>query len=166
MILKKEGVVIYTGFVDPEIYEEEYDSLTIYNVEISTSSLAILKRVNNELFGMMQIKDIVSKILSEIDITDITWDIKKKGVYNDTLVNVEDLVINTDVFLNDDLNEKQNYYEILESIVVPFGAWFYLYDNKVVITDKPQLEGEDINLDTNILYGSSLEIAEDRKSVV
>lgn len=165
IVLYKEDQIIYTGFVDPEIYEEEYDSLTTYNVEISTSSLAILKRIDNPLFGMMTIKSIVSQLLGEIGITDINWNIQKKGIVDNLQVNVEDLTINTDVFLKENLNDFENCYDILESVLIPFGAWLYYYDNKVLITDKPQLIGNEINIDENILNDSSLEIADTYKDI-
>lgn len=163
VLLYKSGNLIFTGYIDPEVYEEDYSTTSNYEVNINCSTVGMLDRVESQLHDMMTLKDIVATIMQEIDINNIEWDVAKKGVVDSELIAAENLSINTDLFRGKEKNDS--YKEILEEISNSFGAYFFLYDNKLLITDRPTSHGSTFNIDSNIINSATLEVAKTYKDI-
>ena len=61
--VRREGVLYWQGALDPELYNEPYNSLADYEVSLTFSDLGILKRLKYDLSGIQTVRSIVQDAL-------------------------------------------------------------------------------------------------------
>lgn len=144
--IKRNGGIVWQGFLDSELYAEPYDDADNYPIHFSaTDGLSLLNRLryldssNNPYTGVVTQWSVIAKILKKLG---LTW--------SAVLVNISttspDLTLSTgETIFHKTYIRNDNYYnedgdpescrKVIEEILRPYGAFLILDGNVVIITD-------------------------------
>lgn len=128
--LYKNDTLIWSGHVDSEVYEENYNSSSRYPVTISASDLGLLKRNNFTLKGIVSIFDIV-KVAVEVARIDfnalyIADTIGLEGINNRYL---EYMYANSLNF------ENMTIYDVIDGVLKSLSLRFIYVAGNIYLTD-------------------------------
>lgn len=151
--LLKGSQVIYKGFIDSEIYEEDFNTQSNYAIDIKCGNVKILKRIDFDGSGRMKVVDALQYCLDKIDM---------KLNFNSQLksgsINCKDFYINTDIFQKD--GEFGKCYDVIEAVLnslclrsMIIGDTYYVFDN-AQINSRPVVNYYDYSLGEAILSAS------------
>ena len=157
----RNGILYWSGMLDPEFYEEPYSEAKEYDVQLTFSDFGILDRCKYRLGGVQTLLDIVKHCvdMSGINYTDIRQDYISTSLDGLTSMNLSELSIRSENFYDEE-GEALTLYEVLEGILQPLGirmvqrkaeVWLYdlngLYQSvgtkEVEWTDCDQMMGTD-----------------------
>lgn len=126
--LLKGSEVLFSGYLDSEIYEEDYNTLTKYSINFKAGNTKILKRLDFDLSGTATVIQVLTRCLSKIGLSLNYSSVLKSGV-----INSGDFIINTSVFYKD--NEPMNCWDVVEKVLqslnlrsLVVGNVFYVFD--------------------------------------
>ena len=137
MDVYRNNVLYWSGTLDPEFYEEPYESAYGYVVQLTFSDFGILDRLRYSLTGMQTINDIVRYIIQAsgiafngVDISHVTTTLPG----NTQVASAGGLCVRSENFVDED-GEAATLWEVLEGILQPLALriiqrWgkVYLYD--------------------------------------
>lgn len=134
VLLYKTGVLIFSGFIDSETYEEPYEQYDRYTVDVSCGNIKILNRIDYNSAGFATIGEIINDIFNQVGIFSTTWMVNKKMVSpSNTTYDLIDVVVNKERFYSDD--DKITYYEVLEEVLKTFNLKVFIVNNYAYILD-------------------------------
>lgn len=158
--LLKGDQVIYSGYLDSEIYEEDYNTLRNYPINFKAGNIKVLKRLDFDLNGKHSVKSVLNHCLNKLGVT-LNYN---SGVTSGS-VNSSEFIIDTSIFYND--GEYSNCHEVIEKVLqslnlrsMIIGNVFYCFDNSTISKRTP------INMDSLLLGNAVLGSTECYKEVV
>lgn len=158
--LLKGAEVIFSGYLDSEIYEEDYNTKKNYPIDFKAGNIKILKRIDFDLNGKHSVKTILQHCLNKLGMTLNYSSSLKSGS-----INSGDFITNTSVFYKD--GEYTSCFDVIESVLqslalrsMVIGNTFHVFDNET-ITGRTPLKMEDY-----LLGNATLKSAECYKEVV
>lgn len=150
----KNGVSYWTGSLDPEFYEEPYESAFGYEVGLTFSDFGILDRIDYRHTGVMSVRNIVMEcmalmgIAQEPDISLASSEVDAGDAGYDSVV--YGLSVRSENFYDED-GEPSSWREVLEGVLQPLALRIVQRSGKVFVYDLNGLytkgEGEEIMWD-------------------
>ena len=126
--LLKGYQVIFSGYLDSETYEEDYNTFTKYPINFKAGNIKILKRLDFDLSGNKTVKEVINHCLSKIGIS-----LNYNSSLRSGTINSGDFIINTSIFYSD--NEPMNCWDVVEKVLqslclrsMIIGDTFYVFD--------------------------------------
>lgn len=127
--LLKGSEVIFSGYLDSEIYEEDYNTQRNYPIDFKAGNIKILKRIDFDLNGKHSVKTILQHCLNKLGMALNYSSSLKSGS-----INSGDFIANTSVFYKD--GEYTSCFDVIESVLqslalrsMVIGNTFYVFDN-------------------------------------
>lgn len=136
MDVYKDNALYWSGALDPEFYEEPYETASGYEVSLTFSDFGILDRVKYDLAGMQTLRDIIAYALQRAGILygEINTEHVSTTFTDGTPVTGGGLSVRSDNFIDED-GEASTLREAVEGILQPLAARMaqragiiYLYD--------------------------------------
>lgn len=133
----RNNALYWSGAIDPEFYEEPYDSGSGYTVSLTFSDFGILDRLKYDLSGMKTLREIVQYALNsagfiygDIDTSHIST------VFADNYAGIANggLSVRSENFVDED-GEHSTLYEVLEGILQPLAVRIVQRAGKVYLYD-------------------------------
>lgn len=134
--IEREGLLYWTGTLDPEFYEEPYTDNEDYEVELTFSDFGIFERLQYNLVGMQTLWAILSDALGRariIEPVDQHW-ISIQITPNSGNMTLGDLSVRSENFTDED-GEVSNMKEVIEGIMQPLGLRIVQRNGKVFVYD-------------------------------
>lgn len=160
--LFKDNVIEFTGYLDSELYEEDFNFERNYSIVFKCGNVKILKRLPFDLNGRYTVEEIITHILSKIDMK-LNYNSSIFGGVdvNNISIKSKDFYVNTSVFLETDIQEEPtNCYDVLEEIMKSLhlisqlkGDTLYVYDLKS-IEDKTPVDQYKYAMNDTLLIAS------------
>lgn len=132
----REGVLYWSGCLDPEFYEEPYDRGAFYDVELTFSDFGILGRLPYDLTGPQTLRAILNRAIyltkgnfSGVDETRISTKFE-----DGKPVTLDSLSIASENFFDED-GEASTYQEVIEGILQPLALRMIQKAGKIYIYD-------------------------------
>lgn len=119
----RDGVLYWSGTLDPEFYEEPYSTLSDYEVSLTFSDFGILERLRFDLSGMLTLRELLDNALERSGVNYVRVD---EGYISTSLdggksvMSLGDLTVRCDNFYDED-GEALTLREVLEGIFQPLG---------------------------------------------
>lgn len=158
--LLKGPEVVFSGYLDSEIYEEDYNTQKNYPIDFKAGNIKILKRIDFDLNGKHSVKTILQHCLNKLGMT-----LNYSSTLKSGSINSGDFIANASVFYKN--GEYTNCYNVIESILqslalrsMVFGNTFYVFDNETIALRKT------IKMEDYLLGNAILKSAECYKEVV
>lgn len=133
----RNGVLYWSGTLDPEFYEEPYERAANYVVSLTFSDFGVLDRLKYTLSGMLTLDEIVRYCLAEtsinyggIDESLISTSVKPGGA----AMKLNSLKVRSDNFYDED-GEAMSLKEVIEGILQPLGLRMVQRNGKVFVYD-------------------------------
>ena len=138
--LYRNGVRIWTGFVEPELYSEP-DVPVPYDVRIiATDGLGELKRYDYELEGTHTLREHLNHILSKTGIDrEILFSSSMVLTTSETSYNSNVLLDSVEISLDHELGET--CYDVLQHLLSAFNAGITMHANYWLIYRENDLKG-------------------------
>lgn len=163
----RDGVLYWSGALDPELYEEPYSEKKDYIVSFTFSDFAPLDRVRWDKTGILSIQDIIDTCLerSGINYTELVKYISTSEYQNvDSVIDLSEMYVLSDNFYDED-GEAMTMREVLNETLRPFAlrmvqkrGKIYLYDLNAIYTGMPTEEvywdSTDAQLDVDKVYNN------------
>lgn len=132
----REDVLYWSGCLDPEFYEEPYDSGAFYDVELTFSDFGILSRLRYNLADMKTAREILADALkrSGINFSGIDETMISTSLSGATPLKLADLTLRSDNFFDED-GEALTLYETIEAILQPLALRMIQKAGKIFIYD-------------------------------
>ena len=140
----RDGVLYWSGVLDPELYEEPYSEKKDYIVSFTFSDFAPLDRVRWDKTGILSIQDIIDTCLerSGINYTELVKYISTSEYQNvDSVIDLSEMYVLSDNFYDED-GEALTIRQVLDETLRPFalrmiqkGGKIYLYDLNAIHSD-------------------------------
>ena len=133
----RANALYWSGAIDPEFYEEPYQSEKGYTVSLTFSDFGILDRIKYDLSGIKTLREITQYALNragflygDIDTSHIST------VFADNSASIANggLSIRSDNFVDED-GEASTLYEVLEGILQPLSVRIVQRAGKVYLYD-------------------------------
>ena len=137
MDVYRDNALYWSGMLDPEFYEEPYESLKDYTVSLTFSDFGILKRLKYGLGGMKTLNDILRYALSQSGINTSGVDeafISTSLLPTGNRMSLSDLKVRSDNFYNED-GEASELSEVLEGVYQPLGLKIVQRCGKIYVYD-------------------------------
>lgn len=131
----RDGRKYWSGSIDPEFYEEPYETAMGYEVTLTFSDFGILDRIKYDLTGIQTLQDIVRYAIAragldcEIDNSHVTTCFD-----NGATIRGGALSIRSENFIDED-GEASTLYEVLEGILQPLAIRMIQREGKVYLYD-------------------------------
>ena len=150
----RNGILYWSGTLDPEFYEEPYSEAKEYEVLLTFSDFGILDRIKYHLSGIQTLYDIVEHCiaLSGMNQHGIRQDYISTSLdENGAQLKLADLSIRSENFYDED-GEACTLYEALEGILKPLGlrmvqrmaqVWLYDLNGLYTLAGTKQVEWTD-----------------------
>lgn len=126
--LIKGSEVIWLGYLDSEIYEEDFNTKKKYPINFKCGNTKIMKRHDFDLTGNDTVRNILTHCMAKIGLN---------LSYNSSLrsgaINSGDFIINTSVFYND--TEAMNCWDVIEKILQSLGLRSMVIGNTFHVFD-------------------------------
>lgn len=132
----KNGVIYWSGCLDPEFYTEPYSSGMNYLVSLSFSDFGILHRLNYNLSGMKTLEEVLLDALtrSKINYLSVNQGYISTRVSDVLTLRMNRLSVRSDNFFDED-GVPMDLYSVLEGIFQPLAlkcvqrnGVIYIYD--------------------------------------
>ncbi len=122
MDVYREGVLYWSGLLDPEFYEEPYERLSHYVVPLTFSDFGILSRLKYRLSGLQSLSSILDDALDRSQLNYVRLD---ADAYISTCLGGDKAVpsalsVNSENFVDED-GEECTLSEVLTGIFQPLG---------------------------------------------
>ena len=136
MDVYKSNKLYWSGALDPEFYEEPYETLNGYEVSLTFSDFGILDRIKYDLSGIQTIRDIITYALQRAVIlySGLNTDYITTTFTDGASITGGGIVVRSENFVDED-GEASTLYEVLEGILQPLAirivqraGTIYLYD--------------------------------------
>lgn len=140
LLLKINGVLAWQGVIDPELYEEPYDTYNDYEVTLNFSDFGVLDRMPFDGYPAGQIvsvRNIVEKAVKAIGVFDTVAFTNLYTLATDTSSAdaLQDIYVCTDNFFDED-GEPLTWSEVLSGVLQPLGLRIaQTGDGKITIFD-------------------------------
>lgn len=158
MDVYREGLLYWSGALDPEFYEEPYEKAANYVVTLTFSDFGILDRLKYDLTGLQTVRRVLEYSLQQAGLlyTAVNIDYVSSTTAGDTtqgcvIGSVADsggLSVRSDNFIDED-GEQLSLYEALEGILQPLAirmvqraGVIYLYDINGLYNEADTVEVE------------------------
>ena len=119
----REGVLYWTGTLDPEFYEEPYTDMSDYEVELTFSDFGILDRLQYTLSGLVTLEQIVRDGLLRCGLGGLPVDeslISTKLTSGGGELTLGDLSVRSENFTDED-GETLTVRDAIEGVFQPLG---------------------------------------------
>ena len=164
----RNGILYWSGTLDPEFYEEPYAYGKEYEVTLTFSDFGILERLKYNLSGMRTLKEVLLNALgrsrmnyTKVDEHLISTSLSKEG----QPMGLADLMVRSDNFYDED-SEACNLKEVLEDILQPLSLrmvqrngkiWVYDLNGLYAGAERKAAEwcGEDQTMGTDVVYNNA-----------
>lgn len=132
----RDDVLYWSGAIDPEFYEEPYESAYGYTVSLTFSDFGILDRIPYDLTGIRTLREIVEYALTRagFSYSGIDTSLVSTTFASGTNIAGGGLSIRSENFIDED-GEASTLYEVLEGILQPLAlrivqraGTVYIYD--------------------------------------
>lgn len=134
----REGLLYWSGTLDPEFYEEPYERLDHYDVSLTFSDFGILDRLKYDLTGRQTIEALVKYILSRAR---INYQAIDYTTYSSTMLDdgtspatIHFLGIASDNFYDED-EEPSKLEDVLKDILQPLALRIIQRSGKIWVYD-------------------------------
>lgn len=144
----RNGVLYWTGSLDPELYEEPFSYTTGYDVTLTFSDFACLDRIDWAQKGLMTIHEMIAYCLGLCGLQYMAVEkliSTKQYLYDDTSITLEEIYVNQENFYDED-GEPKTAREVLEAILQPFGlrivqkaGAIHIYDLNELYAQTPRM---------------------------
>lgn len=137
MDVYRDGMLYWSGALDPEFYEEPYQSASGYTVALTFSDFGILDRLKYNLSGMQTLQAILSDALerSSINYSGVDTETYTSTYFTDgTKATLSALSVRSDNFFDED-GEASTMKEVLEGIFQPLAMKMVQRAGKVYVFD-------------------------------
>jgi hypothetical protein len=168
MDVYRDGVIYWSGALDPEFYEEPYERASMYVVSLTFSDFGILDRKKYASDGMKTLSKILDMCLQEMGIKYIGID---QSMISTELVTAEELLmpldalkVRSDNFYDED-GEASTLQEVLEGVFQPLGlriiqkaGTIYVYDLNGLYAQKAKeaiWDGDSSTMGTDSVYNNA-----------
>lgn len=162
----REGVLYWSGCLDPEFYEEPYECAEHYDVSLTFSDLGELDRINFDMSGMLTLEQVVTEALRRVGLEgyDETY-ISTSIAPGEHPMSLADLKVRADNFYDED-DEPSTFKEVLEGILEPLALKImqragrvYLFDMNALYESasrrKLEWNGDSQTLGTDVVYNNA-----------
>ena len=173
--IKKNGVVIFDGFVEPgtynQPYSEPYDEFTINCIDkLSTLQYYKYKGITVDNFdsklaelGNVTLMSVLNLAFKEFDMRKRLLYDRSKGITEYEVDSVfDDIKISEQIMVGDDFDSVMNYDDILTEIlkylnlhIIQEGSKFYIFDWNSIIKGKEQW----VYLGEDRIYWNNLDVS-------
>lgn len=132
----KEGVLYWSGTLDPEFYEEPYSTLEDYEVSLTFSDFGIFGRRQYDMAGMKTLRELLDYCLtrSGINVARVDETLISTRIGLGSSLSLSDLSVRSDNFYDED-GEPLYLNEVLEGVLQPLalkvmqrGGVVWVYD--------------------------------------
>lgn len=132
----RNGVLYWSGTLDPEFYEEPYCDTEDYEVLLTFSDFGILDRLKYDSEGLQTLSSIVSSSLERacIEYLDLNELISSRLSGYSRVMGLADVSVRSDNF-TDEEGEVMSLHDVLEGILQPFGLRMVQRSGSVWIYD-------------------------------
>lgn len=137
MDVYREGVLYWSGCLDPEFYEEPYSQASDYEVSLTFSDFGALDRLRYDLADMQSLSDLVLIALARCNVNYMELDtslISTSLVGITTPLTLSDLMVRSDNFYDED-GEALSLYEVLEGVLQPLALRMVQRCGKIWVYD-------------------------------
>jgi hypothetical protein len=146
IILKKNGGPYWWGYLDSEIYSEDFQYIDNYEVSFTgTDGLALLDRIyyldegGNDYTGTTSQWEIISNILDKLNIVWSAIFVKLETTITNITLDSDETIFHRTYIRNENFYDEDGSAmtcrKVLESILQPYGAFLTISSNYVYITD-------------------------------
>lgn len=142
MDVYREGLLYWSGALDPEFYEEPYERSSMYAVALTFSDFGILDRLKFGYGGMVTIERVVLRALERSTIKYTGLDTSMCSTYfeDGSKVGLSGLSVRAGNFYDED-GEACSYKEVLEGVLQPLGMKIVQRCGKIWVFDLNGLSG-------------------------
>ncbi len=162
--LLRNGVLYWTGCLDPELYGEPYSQDRDYEVVFAFSDFALLDRLSWQKHGVVTMRFIIEECLSSAGLGSLPLCVACSTMHGGTPLDIDSIYLLCDNFFDED-GEPMTMRKVLEEILRPFGlrliqkgGRIHMYDlNAVhVLCDSEEVYwmGADAELGVDKLYNN------------
>lgn len=131
----RDDVLYWTGCLDPEFYEEPYERLKNYPVELTFTDFGILDRLKYNATGLRTLRSIVDEALERSNIDTLTLDQTLVSLGDgESPLKLENIQIRSDNFYDEDGNPS-TMAEVIEGILQPLALRMVQRGGKIWIYD-------------------------------
>lgn len=122
MDVYRNGVLYWSGTLDPELYEEPFAYLSDYGVSLTFADMAILDRLNWGRAGFMTLRETIMEILAQTGIKygplqeHTSTKLSQYGTENI----LDAISVNTENFFDEE-GEPMTLREVLDETLRPYG---------------------------------------------
>ncbi len=131
-----DGLLYWSGVLDPEFYEEPYIVNSNYEVTLTFSDFGILDRLKYDLSGVRTLENILLYSLSRSRLlyTELNQDYLSTCLQGSVRATLGKLSIRSDNFYDED-GEASSLYEVVEGILCPLGLRLIQKNGKIWVYD-------------------------------
>ncbi|MCM1293749.1 MAG: hypothetical protein NC230_09260 [Bacteroides sp.] len=120
LMVYRNGASYWYGTLDTEFYEEPYESLSGYEVNLTFSDLAVLEHIDYDLTGAVTLAEILSHGLQLAGLDPIYNDLTTTIFEDGETVTLTKLCARSDNFYDEE-GKPMNYKEVITGILQPLG---------------------------------------------
>lgn len=135
MDVYRNGVLYWSGTLDPEFYEEPYEKAAHYVVSLTFSDFGVLDRLEYGLSGMLTLREILTHSLAQAKINYNSID---ESLISTQLgsapMSLDSLKVRSDNFYDED-GEALSLKKVIEGIFQPLGLRMIQRNGKVFVYD-------------------------------
>ncbi|MCF0160323.1 MAG: hypothetical protein HUJ99_05990, partial [Bacteroidaceae bacterium] len=164
----RNGVLYWSGTLDPEFYEEPYSAVEDYEVSLTFSDFGILDRLAYDMEGMKTLMDVLQDCInrsginvSGIDQSLISTSLSAQG----SPITLGDLTVRSDNFYDED-GEASTLKEVLEGVLQPLALrmvqrcgkiWIYDLNGLYTLAQSKLIKwmGSDQNMGVDVVYNNA-----------
>lgn len=131
----RDGVLYWSGTLDPEFYEEPYEKARYYAVTLTFVDFGILERKKYALAGMQTLTQVVRYALGEIGLGALPLESYISTSFPDgKIVTLDSIKVRSDNFIDED-GKASDLSEVLKGILQPLALRMEQRAGKVYIYD-------------------------------
>lgn len=158
--LRINNQLIYTGYIDPESYEEPFDQDKGYQVLIKSGNIKLLKRLDYSGGSVNSVNSIIKATIQRVmPSANIVIDIDTYGYASGVRMKADLLSINPYVFFSSNDYKYPKCWDVLEGICKAFQWRVIVSGNNVYVRDLYRLKGS-IMQPISVINGSELSFDE------
>ncbi len=131
----KNGTKYWSGVLDPEFYEEPYNTMQDYEVSLTFSDFGILDRLKFDMKGYRTIREVLWHALSSGNLNiPVVESLISTTLDGETQMTLLDLSVHSDNFYDEE-GEAMSYYESIKGILQPLGMKMVQKNGRIWIYD-------------------------------
>lgn len=133
--VKRNGILYWRGWIDPELYEEPYSTASGYEVEVTASDFGAMERTDFSLSGTQSLKAVLDHCLQSCGLDDLQRVLSVSTKRDETTaLNLEEVYIACENFYDED-GKPMTCREVAEGVLKPFGLRMLQRGGKLIIFD-------------------------------